>query len=316
MRRSRSGSLLVITLSLIAVVSVFAVAMARYLSLELRLTKYRLAREQARALARSGVSLALQRLARDAQVGEATYEAYDWLGDDWASIPRDDQQASAAWVVEVSQPPGAAIEIHVTDEERKLNLNTAPEFALSAAIASAAIAKAIVDYRDEPEVGENRPGWEPPYYAKNGPFRAPEELADLPDMDEATYAALRATTSPYVASEEQLNINTVTPDVLVALGFRQATAEAIRACRDGGTIFKETSMIVSTAETCAGGGLTPREESLLTNQFDVVSRVFTVVSEGVMTGRPAMRVRVEAVVRRAGCGDGLPTPCVVAWREG
>jgi len=303
MAQSRSGSLLVITLSLVAVLSVFAVAMARYLSIELRLTKYRLAREQTRGLARSGVYLALQRLVEDAQEGAATYEAYDWLRDDWAVGSQ----------VEVSQPPGATIELEVTDEERKLDLNTAPESALSVASTSPSIAKAIVDYRDEPELGEDRPEWEPPYYAKNYPFRAPEELADLPEMDEPTYAALRATTSPYLVSETP-NINTVTPEVLVALGFRPATAEAIRDCRDRGTIFEETSVIVSTAETCARGSLTPEEESLLLNQFGVVSQVFTVVSEGVMTGRPAMRVRIEAVIRRSGCEGDVPT-CVVAWRE-
>ncbi|MDP3723574.1 MAG: type II secretion system protein GspK [Candidatus Omnitrophota bacterium] len=307
---SKSGSLLVITLSLVAVLSVFAVAMARYLSLELRLTKYRLAREQAQALARSGVYLALQRLAEDAQEGAATYEAYDWLMDDWAVGSQ----------VEVSQPPGATIELQVTDEERRLNLNTAPEpvleSALSAASASPSIAKAIVDYRDDPELGEDRPQWEPPYYAKNGWFLAPEELADLPEMDEKTYAALRATTSPYLASEK-LNINTVTYDVLVALGFEPATAEAIRACRGDGKIFDGPVVDAETVEgKCPGVSLSSHEIGLL-GQFGVVSQVFTVVSEGVMTTRPAMRVRIEAVVRRAGagCEEGVPTPCVVAWRE-
>ena len=43
------------TLWLVTILSVLAVAIARYLSLEVRLTKYRLAREQAQALARSGI---------------------------------------------------------------------------------------------------------------------------------------------------------------------------------------------------------------------------------------------------------------------
>ena len=79
--------MLVITLWLVAMVSLIAIAVARSLSLEVRVAKYRAAREQARALARGGVSIALKRLADDAGSPEADGKAYDWLGDDWAWIP-------------------------------------------------------------------------------------------------------------------------------------------------------------------------------------------------------------------------------------
>ena len=105
------GSLLVITLWLVTLLSVFAIAVARHLSLELRLTKYQLARERAKALARSGVSLAMQQLAADAADAE---EPYDWLGDDWA-LPQEAVQ-TADGVIQVRA---------IADEERKLDLNAA-----------------------------------------------------------------------------------------------------------------------------------------------------------------------------------------------
>ena len=63
----RVGSLLIITLWLVTILSVLAIAVARYLSVEVRLTKHRLASEEAKALARSGVYLAMQRLTQDGQ---------------------------------------------------------------------------------------------------------------------------------------------------------------------------------------------------------------------------------------------------------
>ena len=65
-----SGSLLIMSLWLVVILAVLAVAVARSLSVDVRLAKYRQAHDQARALARSGVYLALQRLARDAQAPE------------------------------------------------------------------------------------------------------------------------------------------------------------------------------------------------------------------------------------------------------
>ena len=64
-----------------------AVAVSSYLSTETRLTRYHLARCQARAWAKAGVLLAMQRLASDAMQPEDASQpelAYDWLGDDWA----------------------------------------------------------------------------------------------------------------------------------------------------------------------------------------------------------------------------------------
>jgi hypothetical protein len=54
---------------------------------------------------------------------------------------------------------------------------------------------------------------------------------------------------------------------------------------------------------------------LSSNAFGVSSGTFTVVSEGLIE-HPAVRVRVEAVVRRTACGPGQPEPCLIAWREG
>ena len=152
----RQGSLLIITLWLVTILGVLVVAIARYLSIEVRLTSYRLAREQARVLARSGIHLAMQRLHQDGVDGEG----YDWLRDDWA-FPDDDLDRPTIWGVELSTEgptgtgPERTIEIEMIDEERKLALNTLraePQdlwTSLSALLESDTQAARLVDYLDD-----------------------------------------------------------------------------------------------------------------------------------------------------------------------
>ena len=322
-RRGRSGSLLIVSLSLVAILSVLAVAIARQLSLDVRLTTSRLARGQAKALARSGVYLAMQRIARDA--AEPGGKRYDWLGDDWAVFPQPDADADPAlWLVPFpaeGHPAGrftGQLRIRIADEARRLSLNRASAEQLLRLTGEAAIAQAILDARDKPDVAEDRPGETPPYFAKNAPFVVPEELAELPGMTPEHYETLRASTSPYLSTAEAMNINTVSPEVLRAVGLGEGAIELIVRFREGPDgIFTQAGLaILQTLKDREGVDLTGTDDGnlLITDQFGVSSEVFTVVSEGVID-RPAAGARVEAVIRRAGCGGSGAAPCLLAWRE-
>lgn len=314
--RARKGSLLVITLWVITILSVFAIAIGRYLSIEVRLTKYRSAREQARALARSGVFLALEHLKQDAEAASATYEPYDWGQDDWATF------------VEASAGSSQRIELHITDEDGKLNLGVIDETMqarlrtlLEAAAANAPdLVQQIVDYQDGSDPAESRPDAEPPYVAKDGRILSPEELHDLPGMSPEAYGVLEAHTSPYYAAVTPLNINTAHPEVLSALGLTGATVSAIESVRSANGVFNEGGLgIVETLED--HGTVVGDEDRNVLTTLGVVSQTFRVTSEGMVTleslaQRPVVRARVEAVIRREHCGSGVPTPCIVAWREG
>src|SRR3989338_1833318 len=102
----QKGSLLVITLWLIAVLAMVAVALSRFLSTETRLMRYHGARAQARAWAEAGVRLAMHRLQEDTN-------AYDGLGERWATPSPDDRAHPTSW--EVSFPEGS-VSITITDE--------------------------------------------------------------------------------------------------------------------------------------------------------------------------------------------------------
>ena len=306
-RAERRGSILIISLSLVAILSVLAVSVGRQLSLDVRLTKYRLAHAQAAALARSGVHLAAQRLTRDA--AEPDGKTYDWLGDEWAVFPRRDPAADAGvWVVPA--PDEAEVRIRITDEGRKLRLNDATLDQLGRLTVDDAVAQAIVEARE----------------AKGGPFAAPEELGDVPGMTPELYETLQRHASPYPASTEPVNLNTASAEVLRAAGLTERAVQLVLAYRDGPDgaeaheqdgVFTEAGLaILQTLKDAEGVDLSGTEDGNLLSSglFGVSSSVFTVASEGAL-GAPAVRVRVEAVVRRAGCGEGGPEPCLVAWRE-
>ena len=171
--RSNLGSLLIMTLAVVIILGALVVAIGRYLSLELRVTKYRAAREQAQTLARGGVYLAMALIQQD----EPTV---DWIGEAWAT-----PQAT-------SPTAGHQLTITVTDEERKLNINSANHEQLEQLTGSAELAQAIVDYVDPAaDPAEDRPAETPPYFAKNGPVDVLEELTDLSPMDDELYRVLR-----------------------------------------------------------------------------------------------------------------------------
>ena len=82
-------------------------------------------------------------------------------------------------------------------------------------------------------------------------------------------------------------------------------------------MFTEAGIaIVHTLTDHAGVDLTgtPDGNLLIGPLFGVASQTFTVSAEGVIE-RPSVRARVEAVVRRAPCPEGMPAPCIIAWRE-
>ena len=316
---NRTGSLLVITLWLVTILSVLAVAIGRYLSTEVRITRYRQAQEQAKALARSGVYVALQRLAQDQQ------ETYDWLGDDWA-------------VILTTATPPHTITITITDEERKLNINavTAPQ--LESLVGTGPLPQDIVDYIDQQNTGE-RSVDEPPYFQKNAPVATLEELRAIPGMTEPVFAQLQHATAAFPAgtTAPTVNINTAEPEVLLAIAGptldnepSQTIISALIASRPGlnGILgdaddCKATTAITSNVNAaaielgdCALGG---REQPFITllskpnSNFSVSSSTFRITVDALVQPQQVGYHVVAVVQRPAAQGQ---EPKIVAWREG
>ena len=300
MRGSRRGSLLIITLWIVTILGALSVAVARYLSTEVRLTRYRLARQEARELARSGVYLAMSLIQQDS----TSTPVVDWNAEPWA-VPQT-----------VSPVPGQQLTVTITDEERKLNVNTATSEQVAYILGDAALAQAIVDYVDAPDPSEDRLRDDPPYYAKNSPITVLEELSDVPDMDAVRYQTLVSTATPFTVPTVPggpLNINTAVPEVLEAVGLSPTTVQTIIQYRSGPEHFLETGTALITLLENQGLVLDDAQRTVLASGlFTVASQTFTVVAEGLVEPS-AVRVRIQAVFQRSA---GSPAPQIIAWREG
>lgn len=322
-----SGSLLVMTLWLITVLSLVAISLAGYLSTETRLARYHMGRAQARAWARAGVYMAMQKLAEDAAQKE---ETADWLQDDWseswiAQLPVDAHERS---------PRDGRVTVKITDEESRLDLNSeaaSPEV-VGELLASPEIGAAVVDYRDPADPGEDRPEASPPYAAKNAPIAALEELSGIPVLREQPEALAVLQTVATVYTQGRLNVNTAVPEVLNALKGGVVPVGTVRLFTEQRGAGPDRR--VGTTDDCLLTGnpdsvqqianclaVSFEEASTLVSGLAYQSDVFRIVAEGEVPARAA-RCRIEAVVRRkAGTStaavkvSGVPFE-ILAWREG
>lgn len=336
--------MLVVTLGLIAVLAMAAVALSGYLAIETRLMRYHVARAQARAWARAGVSLAMQRLAVDAQQPS---EAYDWLGDDWAYFPQHAEDPTT-WMVQLPiDGPGVSTDtghvmIQIVDEERKLDLNHAPVEQLEHLLGSSEVAQAIRDYRDEDEVGdyESNPTTQPPYRTKNASIKVLEELWGIPRVGaEVGVKPLLAHHGTVALPQVAININTADVAVLRALftsagaSSQPGLAEQVVDFRwdpgDGDVALGNRFTQLSGQVLAEGqGALNPGVQAALSNWMlgplgsvlVVQSNHFTIVAQG-QTTNPAVTYRIEAIVHRGGSGSAGVLHVsgqsfqILAWKE-
>ncbi len=298
--RNHTGSLLLITLGIVTILSVLAVAIARYLSMDVRLMRYRLAREQAKVLARSGVYLTIHRLKTDANNA-------DWLQDDWASLKLD------------------GISVETRDEERALNLKRIGDVKtqFETALGNIQDVERLIDYQDTDSTALSPLSLEqsdtPPYYAKNRPSVRLEEVADIPGISEELVSQLKKIASVFLESTvKAVNINTAPAEVLQALGLAGSAIDAWIPLQQQGRYFVDLANLTVDDNSIPPPLLVSDQafdNARRNNDIGITSQTFRVVSEGV-SGQPAVRYRVETVVqRKAATGTSSLSVPLLAWSE-
>ena len=320
------GSLLIVTLWIITILSAVAVALGHAFSTEVRLMKYRLAHEQAMTLARSGVYLALQRLAHDPTPD------VDWLGDSWAAPQPEAPVDQDVWVVVV---PGAnpatgdaVVRVTITDENRRLNLNTADENQIDSLFGNVPkVMQAIVDYRDLDDPEDSSEDGPEPYYAKDAAFQQPEEVWTIPavsDLPAELAQTLKDETTVYGSGT--VNLNTASEAVLVAMKYaaypdlRQHISTLVQGRAGSDRQFdmlndcQWTGDINDGFKSCVGlGGLSIPDWTNLTSGFASRSDVFW-VDVVARVGTPEVVHRVHAIVKKE--DNKVPSGSqIISWRE-
>ncbi|MBI4343449.1 MAG: general secretion pathway protein GspK, partial [Candidatus Omnitrophica bacterium] len=215
----RRGSVLLYVVWVMLLLSLFASSVGSR-SLFALDTAQRLT-EQLRAayVARAGARLAAAALAEDQTA------TVDGLGEPWAHNPgrfKDHPFGGGTFRIVGDVAPSGAVQYGLTDEERRLNVNTASAEALQRLLEVAgglrdneaqALAEAILDWRD-PDDDQRPSGAEGFYYrslahgydCKDGPFEHVEELRLLRGMTPQLYERLAPHVTVFGAGP--VNVNT------------------------------------------------------------------------------------------------------------
>jgi general secretion pathway protein K len=312
--RSSEGFVLIQALWTLAILVLLSLALGSTTALDQRLVSYQRDRVRALYLAKAGYLRALVELERD-----PTPRADSYL-DSWAHNPEAFREASlglgsftVSYVVP-GQDRSAGIVYGVVDEDRKIDVNTAPKAILAKLPGmTEEIADAFLEWRTAHKslvVSENRP------------FKALEQLLLLEGMTPEVFQRLQPFVTIY--SDGKVNLNTAPGEVLTALGMSEALVTKILRFRWGldgirGTGDDHTFMTLASAgqELNAFETLTPLEAAQLSNlitqnRLKVASSFFRVHARGTARDGKISRA-VEGIVRR---GAGLTrSVALVSWHE-
>lgn len=325
---TRRGSILILVVWVILLLSFLTVGLASRSTFALGLTDRLVHQLQASYLALAGVQYTLKVLARDPTPD------YDGLNEEWwnnASVFGTQLLGTGRFTIGISTKGRHTFEtLGITDEERKLNLNTMPVEVLQRLlqvaggvmdVEAAALANAIVDWRDEDqEPGKGGAedfyylGRNPAYECKDDDFENLEELLLVKGMTPELFMRL----SPFltVYGSGQLNVNTASETVLRAIGLSEQGIEGLLFYRYGeddeeGTsddrvLISTTAISAEMAEYVPIEDLNRLEELNQDGLLTVASETFSlsVVAE---TTKALSRTELACIIDRTGQ--------VQAWTE-
>ena len=242
---SRRGSILLFVIWTVILLSILVAGMGAQALMAFDITARVEHRLEGAYVARGGLQRAVTVLAAD-----VTRSADGW-GDEWANnraMFADQPFGGGSFTIEGMAETASPAKLYgLIDEERRLNLNTAPKDVLRALLSRVGrvredearmIADAIEDWRDKDE--ESQPdgaenfyylGLEDAYESKNGPFENVEELLLVRGVTPQLYA--RVAPALTVHGSGQVNINTAGSMVLQALGMSEKGITALLSDRAG-----------------------------------------------------------------------------------
>ncbi len=331
---NKNGTILITSLWIIAILSILAIGIGFRISLEARLSKYNMDRLKALYLAKAGVVKSQGLLSKD------TKPDYDSIYECGIALSGEDDPDKIFMNVELSESaegsfsvsykeedpasPGKMLDYPgMMDEERKININTAPKEALEKLPGiTDEIASSIMDWRDtddalQPNGAENSyyQSLEHPYVCKNGNFSAIEELLLVRGMDQTIFEGIKDYITIYGAGK--FNINTAHREVLIAFftafgGADRTLEETVvdkitnyRNGTDGQKGTKDDNIFIDTNIESVVPGLSANEAAIignLKNYFTIESNYFRIESKGIID-RPKIEKRIVSVATKNDGGN-------------
>jgi len=324
MTRGRRGTILVTSLWILAILSILAAGIGFRVSVEARLAKYNMDGLKALYLARAGLVKSLYRLSKSRSACDTIYEC----GTTFSAEERSDEGKLKAifsaplgdGLFRVAYRQGGALFPGMSDEERRVNINTAPQNILESLLSyfgeDPAIAAYIAQWRS-PGPGLDDGYYEAlpsPYKCKHEKFSAAEELLLVKGINRKIFDKIKDHVTVFGdPARFAVNINTAPREVLGAVLMSGASinkpidkaaadifAGRITAFRDGpdgtpGTVDDNGFTADIKIEALLPEISTQAAE--LKNYFTTKSTYFRIESTGVVSGSKTAK-RLVAVVQQ------------------
>lgn len=314
------GTILVSSLWILAILSVLAVGIGFRVSIEARLAKYEMDRIKARYAARAGIFKCMGLIAKDDKPYDTMNECGFSLrpGDDTAEAPETlftnasvDPAAMKGYFTISYEQQGVSYP-GMSDEERRININTADQQTLER-LFSAVLSAGDYEDANPSELAQSALAWrgantmdddyynglEKPYKCKRAKFSVPEELMLVKGFTPRIYDAIKEYVTVFGDSNKP-NINTAARPVMIAMGINEIIADDIINYRSGGvegsdikTEERPISDIMADLEPILD---LPTRQALI-NSFTTMSNYFRIDSKGSLD-RSKIVKRIVCVVKR------------------
>ena len=327
MNCGKKGTILITSLWILAILSILTMGIGFRVSIEARLAKYNMDRLKGLYLARAGVAKSLYRLSRNPTMSDSLYECGTAFSFEEKSDPEKVRTIFSSSLGEgsfgVAYREGAATYPGMSDEERKININTAPENVLKNLLIyvdeDPTIAADIVQWRN-PGPGLDDGYYQSlpfPYKCKHEKFSAIEELLLVKGIDQKIFDKIKSYITVFGdPGKFAVNINTAPKAVLSTLIMSDAAvntpidkitadfcADKIVSFRngyDGQQGTKDDNKFADAninLEQLTQGALSATQAANLTKDFIVKSSYFRIESMGVVT-RSKVGKKVICVVTK------------------
>ena len=228
MKNGKKGAILITSLWILAILTILTIGIGFRVSIEARLAKYNMDRLRALYLARAGVMKSIYRLSHNPTASDSLYECGTAFSFEEKSDPEKikaifsgalgEGSFGVAYNEDGSAYPG------MSDEERRININTAPQNVLESLLSyfgeDPAVAASIIQWRN-PGPGLDDGYYQAllsPYKCKHEKFSAIEELLLVKGIDQKIFNKIKNYITVFGdPAKFAVNINTAPKAVLSVL---------------------------------------------------------------------------------------------------
>ncbi|OGX36774.1 MAG: hypothetical protein A3C36_06585, partial [Omnitrophica WOR_2 bacterium RIFCSPHIGHO2_02_FULL_52_10] len=248
--RQRQGSALIIAVWALFLLSTFAVQLGAIVRQKVTIVHRLDNRDKLFYIADAGIKYAITQLRKEDALLEADFLSERWSDQEDVFKDRKFGQGSFQVSYTLNEGESSRVMYGLSDEERKINLNTASVQVMTRLLEHAAelshnnaeeAAYCIIDWRDSdsflqhPQYGAEDSDYKfykYAYEAKDSDYEVIEELMLVSKMNQVIFDKVKNFVTTH--GEGKVNINTASREVLMALGIDRRVAGDIISFRNGG----------------------------------------------------------------------------------